>query len=130
MKLLRFALIAALPFLSSCATRVGTAPEPGMGRATTGEAGEVKQARERLDTVRRQIATGRFEEAEATLAPLASGAIYPAEVAELKAKIAAGREHGLTGATLRQVAIARRLAFKDQYDEAAAILATDRKIVG
>lgn len=124
MKLLRFAMLAALPFLSSCTSLVGTAPEPGKDRAATTEAGEVKLARERLDTVRRQIAAGRFEEADATLAPLAGGAIYPAEVAELKAKIAAGRERGLSGATLRQVAVARRLAFKDQYDEAEAILET------
>lgn len=124
MKLLRFAMLAALPFLSSCTSLVGTAPEPGKDRAAATEAGEVKLARERLDTVRRQIAAGRFEEADATLAPLAGGAIYPAEVAELKAKIAAGRERGLSGATLRQVAVARRLAFKDQYDEAEAILET------
>lgn len=124
MKLLRFAILAALPFLSSCATLVGTAPEPGKDQAATAEASELRLARERLDTVRRQIAAGRFEEADAALAPLANGAIYPAEVAELKAKIAAGREHSLSGATLRQVAIARRLAFKDQYDEAEAILDT------
>ena len=130
MKLLRAALLASLPLMSSCALLVGT-PEPD------GQAGDpqalraleqteqqqvLQAARSRLETVQQQLDAGQFSEADATLAPLANSSLYPAEVAELKAKIGAGRERGASNATLRQVAIARRLALKDQFKEAQAIL--------
>lgn len=129
MKLLRFVLLASLPLLTSCATLVGKSNGDGADQAlqTTAESDQqatLRETRERLDTVRRHIADARFNEASAALAPLADGAIYPAEVAELRAKIAAGLERGTTSTTLRQVAVARRLAFKDNFDEAEAILET------
>ncbi len=131
MKLLRAAVFASLPLMSSCALLVGTpATDPAAGEnpqalralEQTEQQQVLQSAQERLATVRKQIAAGQFSAAETTLAPLANSSLYPAEVTELKAKIAAGQGRETSSVVLRQVAIARRLALKDQFDEAQAIL--------
>jgi type IV pilus assembly protein PilQ len=132
MKLLRLAVIASLPLLNSCALFLGTSKSGTEGTGQQGQAlrqiEETEQkevlgaARTRIANVHGQIAAGRFSEAEATLAPLANSTLYPEEVAELKAKIAAGKERTVTSAVRRQIAVARRLAFRNDFDEAQAIL--------
>lgn len=131
MKLLRAALFVSLPLMSSCALLVGTpATDPAASEnpqslralEQTEQQQVLQSAQDRLAMVRKQVAAGQFSDAETTLAPLANSSLYPAEVTELKAKIAAGQGREVSSAVLRQVAIARRLALKDQFDESQAIL--------
>jgi len=131
MKFFRLAVLASLPLLSSCALLVGTEESTGKaGQSTqslhalqkTEQQEVLRGAKLRLASIRRQIAVGKFTEAEADLAPLANSSLYPEEVAELSAKISAGREKAGVLRVRKQIALARRLAYKDDFDEAEAML--------
>ena len=133
MKLVRLAILASLPLLSSCALLVGTADGEKATRKGQRSLQEVRATEERelaqgakaqLDLVRRQVAAGQFAQAEATLAPLANASVYPEEVAELRTIVSAGRERETVLRSRQQIAVARRLAYKGDFDEAEAVLGT------